>query len=264
MIGFRHLMRSIAPAWLDRKWGERFLYGHSVILDGIAEWALQGLKARFPDKAPADALPYIGRDRVIIRGFAESQASYQIRLKSWLDLHKRRGSALALLENIHGYFTPYSAEMRFATVDHGGTWWILNGDKTWEKFPKEASWDWDSEIEDSADWWSRAAVIIWPLDSGAFTDADEWEADQTWGDPGCFGLSFATAVARDLIDLVQYWKPAGTRCLDIIACLDENELLPGTSPLPDGWWGTPAKVVGGVWVPTRPDFARFIGRVGEA
>jgi len=258
-VGFRHLMRTIAPPWLNRTWGERFLYAHAVQLDAVAEWALQGLKARFPAKAPLDALPYIGRDRKIRRGFAESAEAYIVRLQAWLDSHRRRGNAIALLEQLHGYFTPYSSSMRFSTVDDGGTWFVMDGaDKSVTITRKADNWDWDGA---PATQWGRFWVIIHPLSSGAFTDAGDWSNDESYGADGAWGLSLSPDQCRDLIAIVRDWKPAGVSCIYIVASLDAGELNPDSTTLPDGTWSQSAKVSGGVWVPTRPSWSRWIGEV---
>ena len=258
MIGFRHLMRAYAPPWLSRYWGERFLYAHAVQLDAIAEWVEQGLRARFPEKAPIDALPYIGRDRKIRRGFAETSTAYAVRLRGWLDAHRRRGSAIALLEQLHGYFTPYSAEMRFSTVDNGGTWYVMDGsDKSVTVTRKAANWDWDGSSVD----WGRFWVIIHPLSSGAFTDAGDWNSDESYGADGVWGLSLSVNQCQDLIAIARDWKPAGMTCVYIVASLDADELNPDSTTLPDGTWSKSAKISGGAWVPTRPEWSRWIGEV---
>jgi hypothetical protein len=42
----------------------------------------QGIQQRFPDYASTDALPYLGGDRKLIQGPSESNANFQIRLKT--------------------------------------------------------------------------------------------------------------------------------------------------------------------------------------
>src|SRR4029078_2535863 len=82
--------------WTQNKWGRRFKYVAGTMLDAVTDALRAGVKARFPGVGTPEALPYIGNDRQIIRGFAESDASYAKRLSQAFDSWKHAGSAPAV------------------------------------------------------------------------------------------------------------------------------------------------------------------------
>src|SRR5262250_1435828 len=125
-IQIRDVIREMSPPWLAREWGEKLLYTIGLTLDGIIDWADQGLMSRFPYReTPDGAVPHIATNRLIVRGFAESKSAFLDRLKLWLeiDYHPTRGNAFALLTQIQGYLTGYAVRLR--TVDVHGTWYSI-------------------------------------------------------------------------------------------------------------------------------------------
>jgi hypothetical protein len=62
---------------------------------------------------------------------------------------------------------------------------------------------------------------------------------------------------RALQSIVADWKPAGTRCVNIILAFDPASFNPA-SPEPDGNWGKWTKKVAGVAVPSRLATARYL------
>jgi hypothetical protein len=73
------------------------------VLDGQVNLAKQAVKARLPSYAPVDALPYIGRDRRLLQGAAETTASFRVRLRDVWGQWSRAGTACGVLEQI-AYF----------------------------------------------------------------------------------------------------------------------------------------------------------------
>ena len=89
-----------------------------------------------------------------------------------------------------------------------------------------------------------------PFDWGDTAGPDWGEAAYSWG---------TTATANEVATvkfLVNDWKPAGTRCVNIIIAFDSSSFDP-LAPEPDGLWGQWSKNVGGVQVPSRLDTARY-------
>jgi hypothetical protein len=261
VIRFRDFIREISPPWLRREWGEKYLYAPGVLVDGVTEWMLQGVRARFPQKGTPTALGAIGRDRRIVRGFAETDAAYQVRLLKWLDSWRIAGNPVAMLEQLAGYLSPF--EVRIRTVSHKGTWFTREPDGTIEIHRKQGNWDWDGEPPQK---WSRFWVIIYPLASGVFTEGPSYNTAQLYG--GGYGLAptatrGTTATIEQVVairQLVREWKPAGTRCIKIIIAFDAASFDPTDppgAPLPDGLWGNDAKVVAGTYVPSRLSTARY-------
>ena len=80
----RQLVKDNSPPWLRNKWGERFLYSIAIQFDALADALRDGIKMHFPGQN-VSALPYLGADRVIERGFAESDENYAARLSRAFD-----------------------------------------------------------------------------------------------------------------------------------------------------------------------------------
>ena len=102
----------------------------SLLLDGYMQRAYEGIYARYPTHAPADALGYIGADRRIIRGVGETREGYAARLLDWLTQfsHLTRGSPFALLEQVRAYCGGEGIRVRL--VDRRGNWYTIDRDGT--------------------------------------------------------------------------------------------------------------------------------------
>ena len=112
--------------------------------------------------------------------------------------------------------------------------------------------------------WSRFWVVIYP--NGLWTAGPKWgDVGFTYGMPG---KTWGSTATRDEVvsvqSIVRDWKPAGTRCVNIIIAFDNTSFDPTVARdgagLPDGTWGNWGKLVGGVWLPARLSTARFLGR----
>ncbi len=119
----RDSVKVVCPPWLQGYWGYRLMYSLAIQLDGVAESLRQGLLARMPGYGTAEALPYIGNDRQIARGFQETDDSYIARLQTAFDTWKIAGSARSILIQLAGYVTPSLPLMRYVVngVDEIGT-----------------------------------------------------------------------------------------------------------------------------------------------
>lgn len=93
------------PPWLRRTHGKKLILGLGDPLDTWAQNAADGVKMRFPTATvDADALAYTGRERRIPRGPDEDAATYAARLRIWLDSHRTRGGAYALLGQLFAFW----------------------------------------------------------------------------------------------------------------------------------------------------------------
>jgi hypothetical protein len=256
---FRLARYKTAPAWLTTGEGELVGYALDVVKDAFVERLRLGLMARLPyndpngaTTAPADALAAMGRDRKVVRGINESDASYAGRLLAWLDDRKTAGNPFALMQKLAEYTGPGPM---FRTVDNRGNWYTRAVDGERSFLLDQGNWDWDGDT----DRWSRFWVIIYP--NGLWTEGLAWgdvgavwgEEEQTWG-------STATAEQVQTIrSLVADWKPAGTRCKNIIIAFDNADFDPEgfAGSLPDGLWGRWAKKTGGLYVTARNPDARY-------
>lgn len=118
----------VAPPWLRRTRGARLLRAFGDVTARVFHATSDGVAARFPGAVDGatDALPYIGRDRRILRGPAEDDATYAARLRTWWDAHARRGGPYALLEQLYLYLVN-TEPRQWDLVYRNGVRFILDG-----------------------------------------------------------------------------------------------------------------------------------------
>lgn len=261
MASFLTLRRYLAPRWLTEGEGELAGYALDLVKNAFMRRVELGAYARIPQNdptgattAPPDALEAMGRDRRVVRGMNESAQSYAARLRLWLDDRKRAGNPFALLQKLAEYTGPGP---RFRTVDARGNWYTRGPDGSESAVLRQENWNWDGD--DTATRWSRFWVILYPLglwtpSAHAWGDATGpgWGADKT-GSLGSTAPHDAVATVRFIVN---DWKPAGTRCVNIIVAFDPDSFDPG-SPEPDGLWHRWSKNVNGMQVPARLATARY-------
>ena len=231
----RGFLRKITPRFLSGYFGTRVLHTLGLVNDALTERVLLGIAARFPDRAPDDAaLGAIGRDRRIIRGFDESATSYAERLKVWLTDWRRAGHAYAVMNQIAGYLSPHSVQIRIVT--NTGVWYTRASDGTESRTATSPNnWDWDGDTTVS---WSRFWVIIYPPVDGSLWGEERTDAG-TYGDGHSIGFSTDVQKAANTIRrIIQEWKPAHSQCEWILISFDWDEYDPTDAPaIPDGEWG---------------------------
>lgn len=256
MMTLRTLRKWLGPSWLTQT-GESGLIGYSFALvkDAFLQRAYLGLLAGYPqnDKngatAPTDALTLMGRDRKIVRGISDTDASYAARLLLWLDDHRTRGNPFTLMRQLAGYCGP---GVSFRTVDNSGNWRARDANGVETSSGHLGNWNWDGSTSD----WSRGWVIIYP--------GSLWIAEGTLGDgtvygdtTGTLGTTATQEQAATLHTIVTDWSPAGTQ-VEIILALDATSFAPA-SPEPDGLWRSFYKYVTGTAVASRLSTARYLG-----
>lgn len=249
------------PRWLTTGEGRLVNYALDLLKDGFVKRLYLGLLARFPQDpndttgattATPDALAAIGRDRRVVRGIAETDASYARRLITWLDDRQRAGNPFMLMQQLAGYVGTANG-VSFRTVDTRGNWYARDAAGVETSSIKQANWNWDGL---SSPLWSRFWVIIYP---GTLWSAEGTWGTGTWGDTtGVLGATVTQEQAATLRTIVADWKPAGTRGEIILALGGTSTFLP-TAPEPDGLWGKFYKYVGGVAVATRLASGRYFG-----
>lgn len=258
---FRRIRQFLAPRWLTEGDGGLVGYALDLVKDAYLRRALLGLLARFPqngpngETAPPDALAAIGHDRRVVRGLNESSASYAVRLIAWLDDRKTAGNAFTLMQKLSEYT---GAGCVFKTVDNSGNWYVRAADGTRTLHIKQDNWIWDEDVDPVK--WSRFWVIVHPPAS-LWVALSEWGGGLAWGDEATWGTTATYDQVQTMRALVADWKPAGTRCVNIIIAFDPTSFDPvaaALSPgLPDGLWGQWSKVVANVQVPSRLATARY-------
>jgi hypothetical protein len=103
---YRDTVRRLSPTWLRTGRAEKLLYSIAAQIDTLGDMLVGGLKLRFPGVYSYESLPYLGRDRRIRRGRSEPSANYATRLQRWLTDHRRRGSGIALLQQLFIHYAP--------------------------------------------------------------------------------------------------------------------------------------------------------------
>lgn len=261
---FRVARKKLAPSWLTTGEGELVGYALDTLKDAIAERTRLGLLARFPQNdptgqttAPDDALAATGRDRRIIRGINETSQGYAVRLIRWLDDWKTAGNPFALMGQLAGYTGHGPA---FRTVDVRGNWYSVDADGNKLVLINQANWDWDADPY-ALGKWARFWVVIYP--NGL------WLPGPKVGDPGfaigapaqTIGSTATSDQVASVRAIVSDWKPAGTRCVNIILAFDNTSFDPTTARdgagLPDGTWRFGFKTTGTRYVPARLSTARY-------
>lgn len=254
----RHALASYSPRFLSNRGpglrvGASVLYTMAAVLDVMVEVQTQGLYAAMPGLGTPTALPYVGFNRGITRGFAETDAGYSARLIQWLDLWRFAGRPAGMLLAVLGCFSPVSLTVR--TVDNQGNWYWYNAGAN--PFPpgtsvpaapnfllSQGNWNWDGNTVE----WFRYWVIVYvgPLGWSVGSAGPKWGDGGRWGDPGrLWGISGATyGQIQTLRALVRSWKAAHVYVPNIILTANTARFDPthaaGGGVNPDGSWGNPA------------------------
>jgi hypothetical protein len=239
---FRDRAPELLPEWLEAGEGLPTWWTVGLVIDAQLDKAYQGTYARFPTYAPPDALRYVSRDRLIVRGPNEPPDVFAARALRWLDDHRLRGGPWALMEQLRGYMFP--ANVRIRTVDDRGNWFTIARDGTRSYVLNSGTWNWDSPVGRKTRFW----VIVYPeeIAPGRFIpwgNDPVWgaSASRIWGDRALtWGTTATPAEVATVRQIIRTWKPAGTSCKNIIIAYDDSSFDP-SSPEPDGdWnlWGT--------------------------
>ena len=236
--------------WLRNFWLYRLIWTIALHFDVLIDLTLQAVRLRFPSQAGPDALPFLGQERGIIRGRAESDASYIGRLLRWLTSRARKGSPYALAEQIQGYLAGWWCMVRVFSNNGACATKAADGTESFSFSGAPGStWDWDGDTVD----WSRFWVVVYS-DSGPWTLDSAWGVGpETWGDGGTWG-SDATQSDGQMLQYLcssQGWGAPHAVCQQIIISFDAAQFTPFWADLPDGTWGSWYKIVGGVAVPSR-------------
>lgn len=275
-LKFRDELASNLPTWLNGYWGGRYVYPMGLFLDIWADATIFAVQARFPDGAPEDAFTWLAQDRQIDRGFQEPISSYKERLKLWLDLWRRAGSAESVMVALGGYIAPSVATMR--TVSNSSAWDTIEAGESpppVHTLVSPPNWDWDSAVynhktadptdpEYTAKWY-RAWVVIYPPSS-------LWVKDLKCGTGIICGSGFAcgysgtTDEGRSIKEQVRKWKPAHATIVNIMLAFDSTVLdpasaYPNVGVLPDGrfrWYGVRD---GDSYIPIRGTLGTTANRV---
>lgn len=238
MATFRNAAWNLSVARLRTSKAARMVYAFiGIPLDCIAEAADQAAKAGFPEVGPPDALNRIGRDRGIVRGPLEPEASYRARLLLWLIAWSGAGVGRAMLDMIAGYLTPRAVKLRIWT--QVGVVYTLDADGTFtiERVASDL-WNWDGQT----DLWARFWVVIYSIDGIPWSQSPDLGAElgHTIGEnpSGTVGSTATISEVASIRGIIDEFKPAASKCVNVIISFDAAAFDPGDTspPLPNGTW----------------------------
>lgn len=261
-MGIRDLVKVISPPWLvgpgtpntplpdGAGIAERFLYAIGIQSDFLIYKVQEAIKLRFPGYSNASSLAILGNDRVILRGYAETDASYAERLRIWLDTWRHAGSARGVMQAVASYL-PVNPGIRSVLdgddVSDASVWDVFafgqdptTAPTTYHISPK--NWHWDA-----LGWVKRRWLIILTQGWAPF-GPNYADPGATWGDVSIsWGLAIPPDRAVALRQIVRTWKGGGTRYPWIIALLDPalfdpSSIYPDPTTLPDPSFGTWSKI----------------------
>lgn len=232
MSVFRDLYLRLVPSWLkDPEQGARVVYSVGLLADAMAERVRLSLRLRFPELAPADAMPYVARDRRLVRGLGETDAAFATRSLRWLDDHLTRGNAFALLAQLRAYLNTPTV---LRAVDRRGNWYTLD-EGAFAHDLDAGNWNWDGVAASPR--WGRGWVIIYggPWVAGPLIGASDLWGGAIGGEGFTIGSTATPRQVADVRRIVADWKAAGTVCEYAIVAFDPASFDP-SAPEPDGTW----------------------------
>jgi len=210
---FVELYDEKTPSWLYGDTGEAWCTAFGYTLDAIHDACVWAVKARMPLICPADAVPYIARERNFDRVPRETIEQFRIRLQDAWAAWRYAGTDKGIVDQLA--LTGLSANV------------VRNN-----------QWVYDSNSGNVAYYWARFWVLI---DTPTGWSADDvWGTSGTWGDGGLWGLS-GTMTVEDIQYVnktIKKWKHAPTQCISAIVLLSGGVW---GYPLDDAWgsgtWG---------------------------
>lgn len=213
MADFSTSLRNIAVAWLKGPNGNALLTSVTTLLNGVSGWAVQGVRARYPSTAPPDALGYIGNDRNLERGPAQTDEGYSVQLRRAFDTWRVAGNASTVLRQLAAYFTGI-AQPPLRLVADRATWHEYNwSTDVVTKTKVGTNWTWDSLTGTR---WFRGWVII-DSTSGPWTRRKWGVGGGKWGSSGAtWGSSATHDEVQSIFRIVKKWKPAHVHAIYVI------------------------------------------------
>jgi hypothetical protein len=165
----RDQIRRISPPWLKIGNAEKYLYTLGVHLDALGDALVAGVKSRLPGLYSFEALPYIARERRLVRGRNESDEGFANRLRLWLLDHRRRGNPYALLSQLYTYYAPDNFVIDLVYANGRRYSMDVDGAVTRDYIP----WSPDGNAAKWARWWLFYNTDQWAVTPPTDTEIDE-------------------------------------------------------------------------------------------
>src|SRR4051812_10742253 len=102
----RDMIRRVSPPWLQGANGYRLTYSLGFVMDAILDSGYAALKLKLPGLYDYTTLGLIGQERKLRRGLVETDQGYALRLRTWWDAARYRGSPYGLIRQLEAYLDP--------------------------------------------------------------------------------------------------------------------------------------------------------------
>lgn len=160
-------MLRVSPPWLRRVVGGAIMRGLGIPVDTEVDRNVEGVELRFPGGSNGvaihpDALGLLGRERRILRGPGELDATFALRLRGWWDAHLTRGGPYALLQQMFEFFLATN-NVPIQYIANSGTSVTVAADGTFTR-SIVAGWSGDGEYPLK---WARFFLVFF-LDGDTF------------------------------------------------------------------------------------------------
>lgn len=224
VLSFAEGLLRRCPPWLQRTLGAPFMRGLADPIDDLRDNTAEAIDSRFPRAVRPDALPYLGRDRKIVRGLDEPDSSYAARLLRWREDHKRRGNPTAMLRQLEAYYA--TAPKQIDLVYETGTRYTLD--------PTTLDADGKGTIsKDAIEWREGNDQLAW---------AQAWIFVRYDSEP-----TVTYSEAQSVIAIVRDWAPGHVTRMRIFGIFPDGDLW----GYPEGelwgdddtlYWGAPTAI----------------------
>lgn len=122
----RDMIRRVSPPWLQGANGYRLMYSFGFVMDAILDSGYAAIRLKLPGLYDYSTLGLIGQERKLRRGLVETDQGYALRLRTWWDAARYRGSPYGLIRQLEAYLDPgagiqviYRSGRRFSLTASG-------------------------------------------------------------------------------------------------------------------------------------------------
>ena len=178
---YQRWLVEISPPWLRGVRGASFISGLGTALDESTALTITGILARFADRAPEDALIFLGTERALIRYSGESNDAFRARVLGAWDF------------------------WQWAGTEYGMRRWL-----------KVAGYEAriHEHFRDDPSIWAEFSLYLWPYRPEFITD--RWDDEVgAWDDGSNWDYTIAGAELQRVPELVKEVKPAHAKVRSI-------------------------------------------------
>lgn len=264
--------------WLAREPARGLLESVAGVADILVSATHEGFFAAFGPSPPADAIPFVAKDRALVPGLIEPPRAFAVRAPSWIGVRQTAGNVRTCLKAIQDVWAPVYPRVRcvrnFGLSDTGDTktrWSTRESDGTfWEHIADPKNFIWDNLRLPH-----RAFFIIYaPSSPLIYREGKCGDGSSVYGErkarpfdgvldkPTTGTTAFSDYISRTR-EAIATTIPASLLVPWIIVAFDMSSFdpyaAPGTPGMPDGTWKYPARYdeILGKYVETRNKTARY-------